>query len=140
MPLHLPRTPQTHKKVFAQSALDKRAPKELSEEDDAIADQRVRFDADRKIVLYEELASNSTVDALYIPCPSSCSDALSQLQLSHELPEIMRGFLRSGDICDTIVAEVLQLRMNHLDDSSILHFNGILGKLGASSLYFNPSV
>jgi len=73
--------------LSAQSTLHERA-KELAEEEADIADQRVRFDAEQRVALFDDLASNP---------------------LSQELPEIMQTFLRDGDICNKIVGEALQI-------------------------------
>lgn len=47
----------------SQGTLDKRA-KELSEEEAEISDQRVRFDAERRIELFDELAGSPVCNRL----------------------------------------------------------------------------
>jgi len=98
--------------LSAQSELDKRA-KELAQSQAEIADGSARFDAQRKIAFFEELASNDT--------------------LSHELPEIMQTFFQSADTCYAITSEALQIatqNQKQLDCRSSLRLhNDIIGNL-----------
>jgi len=59
---------------------------------------------------------------------------MESLQLSHEMPGIMRAFLRNGDTCDKVVAEVLQVGTQSpkelIGNSSLQLHNEILDKLG----------
>jgi hypothetical protein len=58
----------------------------------------------------------------------------SNLQLSHELPDIMKAFLRNGDTCDKVVAEALQVgtqsQKELMGNSSLPLHDEILDKLG----------
>jgi len=96
---------------YQHTALHERA-KELSEEEADIADQRVRFDAEHRVAVFEELATNP---------------------FSQELPKIMQAFLRNGDICNKTVGEALQIgtqSQKQLDDRPNLQLhNEILDQL-----------
>jgi len=98
--------------LTAQRELDKRAQK-LFQDEAEIADESVRFDAQRKIALFEELANND--------------------KLSHGLSDIMQAFLNSDDTYDALVAEALQVGIHSqkpLDHKSNLQMNNeILDKL-----------
>ncbi|KIM76413.1 hypothetical protein PILCRDRAFT_826424 [Piloderma croceum F 1598] len=97
--------------LSAHNSLDERA-KDIAGDEADIADQRVRFDAEQRLAFLQEFASNT---------------------LSHEVPDIMRGFLRNGDTCDKVVAEALQVGMQSqkelIGNSSLPLHNEILDKL-----------
>ena len=70
----------------------------------------------------------------------SLRKAYQDHQLSRELPDIMQSFLRNGDTCDKIIAEVLQVWTPSqtqllIDNSSLQLHNDILDKLSKHLCY-----
>ncbi|KZP07346.1 hypothetical protein FIBSPDRAFT_1053027 [Athelia psychrophila] len=109
MTSHLEAAFQTSE-LSALNALDKRA-FELADEESGIADQRVRFDAERRVACLDEIAAIK------------------------ELPELVQTFLRNGIACEAVAAEVLHIhgrtRMDH-PRSPFQVFDEILARIASA--------
>ncbi|KAK0230267.1 hypothetical protein IW262DRAFT_1453172 [Armillaria fumosa] len=93
--------------------------KELEAEEANISDERIRFEAERLIEFYDELASD---------------------KFAKEAPTIMQNFLSHGDSCTECESEALKIASQDFDldytsgPSPLTIFNSMMDKLGMSSI------
>lgn len=117
----------------SQKDLEARA-KQLEEEESEIADERVRFEAERAADFYDEL-SMDLVSAYYF---FGLVMALRYWpkQFAKEAPSIMQTFLSHGDACTQLEAEALQLATQGAaepdEDAPLQVYNEMLDNLGTA--------
>ncbi|KAI0921202.1 hypothetical protein AcW2_006251 [Taiwanofungus camphoratus] len=86
-------------KLAAHSAIETREKQLLAEEND-ITDSRIRFEAERLLRFYEELANPA---------------------IASEVPIVVQGFLNFEDACSKAVSEAFHLTSRPLDNNIYIH-------------------